>query len=149
MVIYVICNDVDRSTKAFKKVSPDAEGFKDCQQFFVVSVVVELRGSKSPGVISHRVDFTGVCFNGEDVTKGVVRGVSLNNDRSIRDPMSEDRCGGKGRFQEFEGTPSLVHEIPRSSLLGKPCEWNHNVRVPGDKSPVKVSEAQEDRKSVV
>ena len=29
--ILVICNNVDRSTGAFKKVSPDAEGFKDCQ----------------------------------------------------------------------------------------------------------------------
>ena len=25
----------------------------------------------------------------------------------------------------------------------KPCEWNHDVRVPGDKSLVKISEAQE------
>ena len=64
--ILVICNNVDRSTGAFKKMSPDMEGFKDCQQFFVVSVVVELRGSKSPEVISHGVDFTGVGFNGED-----------------------------------------------------------------------------------
>ena len=61
----------------------------------------------------------------------------------LRDPMSEDRCGGKGGLQEFKGTPSLVREIPRSSLPGKPCEWNHDIRVPGDKSPVKISEAQE------
>ena len=89
-------------------MSPDTEVFKDCQQFFVVSVVVELRGSKSPGVISHGVDFIGVGFNGEDGAKGVVRGVSLDNDRSIRDPMSEDRCGGKGGLQEFKGTPSSL-----------------------------------------
>ena len=94
--ILVICNNVDRSIGAFKKMLPDMEGFKDCQQFFVVGVVVELQGSKSLGVISHGVDFTGVCFNGEDGTKGIVRGVSLNNDRSIRDPMSENRCRGKG-----------------------------------------------------
>ena len=141
--ILVICNNVDRSTKAFKIMSPDTEGFKDCQQFFVVSVVVELQGSKSPRVISHGVDFTGVSFNGEDGAKGVVRGISLDNDRSIRDPMSEDRCGGKGELQEFKSTLSLVREIPWSSLPGKPCEWDHDVRVPGDKSLVKVSEAQE------
>ena len=67
-------------------------------------------------MVSHGVDFTGVCFNGEDGTKCIVRGVSLDSDRSIRDPMSDDRCGGKGGLQEFEGTPSLVHEIPRSSF---------------------------------
>ena len=44
----------------------------------------------------HWVDFAGVGLNGKDCPKGIVRSVCFNNDRTVRNPMSENRSGGEG-----------------------------------------------------
>ena len=47
--VLMIRDHVDRSTRAFEIVSPDMESIEDCQQFFVMSVVVEFRRTESAG----------------------------------------------------------------------------------------------------
>ena len=56
----------------------------------------------------HRVDLTGVSLNGENHTKGIVRGVGLNNDGFVGDPMSEDRGRGEGGLKGLKRLSSGI-----------------------------------------
>ena len=90
--VLMICDHIDWSTRTFEIVLPDTESIEDRQQFFVMSVVVEFRCTESAGMEGHRVDFTGIGLDGENGAKGIVRGVSLNNDQMVGNPVGEDRC---------------------------------------------------------
>ena len=79
--VLMIHDHIDRSTRTFEVVSPDMESIEDHQQFFLVSVIVEFWRTESAGMEGHGVDYTGIGLDGEDGTKGIVQGVSLNNDR--------------------------------------------------------------------
>ena len=70
--VLMIHDHVNRDTGTFKVVPPNVEGLKDCKEFLVVSVIIELWCCKCAGVKGHRVDLTGVSLNGEDRTKGIV-----------------------------------------------------------------------------
>ena len=118
--VLMICDHIDRSTRTFEVVSPDMESIEDHQQFFVMSVIVEFQRTESAGMEGHRVDFTRIGLDGENGAKGVVQGISLNNDRMVGNPMGEDRCRGKCRLQGFKRFPSRVGEIPWSTFSGKP-----------------------------
>ena len=85
--VLVIGDHIDRSCRAFKVVSPDTESFKDCKEFFVVGVVVQFGRGEGTGVESDRMYFIGFVRDGENGTESIVGGVSLNNDRTIRNPM--------------------------------------------------------------
>ena len=100
--VLMIRDHINQSTRAFEVVSPDTESIKDRQQFFVVSVIVEFQRTESAGIEGHRVDFTRVGLDGEDGTKGVVRGASLNNDWMVGNPVGEDRCRNECRLQGFK-----------------------------------------------
>ena len=117
--VLMIHDHIDWSTGTFEVVSPDTESIEDRQQFFVVSVIVEFRRTESVGMEGHRVDFTRIGLDGENGAKGVVRGVGLDNDQMVRNPMGEDGCGNKGRLQGFKQFPSGVGEIPQSTFSGK------------------------------
>ena len=104
----MIRDHVNRDTGTFEVVPPNAEGLKDSKEFLVVSVIIELRCHKGAGVEGHRVDFTGVSLNGEDHTKGIVRGVGLNNNGFVGDPMSEDRGRGEGGLKGLERLSSSI-----------------------------------------
>ena len=86
--ILVISDHIDRSCGAFKIVLPDMEGFKNSKEFFVMGVVVQFWRGEGTGVESDRMYFIRVIGDGENGTECIVGGVSLNNDRTIRDPMS-------------------------------------------------------------
>ena len=58
--VFMICDHVDWSTGTFKVVSPDTESLKDCEQFFVVGVIIEFWSTEGAGVESHGVDGTGI-----------------------------------------------------------------------------------------
>ena len=83
----MICDHIDWSTRTFEEVSPDTEGLKDCEQFFVMGVIVEFRGTEGAGMESHRVDFTGISLDGEDGTQSIIGSISVYDDRFIGDPM--------------------------------------------------------------
>jgi len=54
----VIGNDVYRKGGTVQIVAPDAESFKDGEEFLVVNIVVELRGIEGAGVEGDWVDFS-------------------------------------------------------------------------------------------
>ena len=97
--VLVIHDPVNRSAGTFEVVLPDMEGLKDSKEFLVMSIVVEFRSTEGAGMESHRVDFSGVGFNQQDGSESVVRGISLNNDRSVQNPMGQDGCRGKCGLQ--------------------------------------------------
>ena len=83
----MIHDHVDWSTRIFKEVLPDMESLKDCEQFFVMGVIVEFQGTEGAGMESHGVDFTGISLDGEDGTQSVIGSIGFYDDRFIRDPV--------------------------------------------------------------
>ena len=55
--VLMICDHVNWSTRAFEEVSPDTESLKDCEQFFVMGVIIEFWGTKGAGMESHSGGF--------------------------------------------------------------------------------------------
>ena len=139
--VLVIGNNIDRDTGTFKEVAPNTEGLKNSQEFFVMSVVVELRGSKSAGMESHRVDFTGVGLDGEDCTQSIVGGIGLDNNRLVWNPMCENRGGGKCGLEVFKGFSGGIGEVPFDTFAGEAGERNDDVGVIRDEAAVEIGEA--------
>ena len=119
--VLVACDHIDRSTGIFEEVSPDTEGFKDGKEFLVMSIVVEFWSTEGAGMESHGVDFPGVGFNRQDGSESVVRGIGLNNDGPVRNPMGQDGRGGECGLQGFKVLPSGNGEVPSGALMGEPC----------------------------
>ena len=53
-------------------------------------------------VESDRINFARAVLNQKNGTKSVVRGISFNNERSIRNPMRKYQSRGKSRLEGFE-----------------------------------------------
>ncbi|KIN95999.1 hypothetical protein M404DRAFT_164307, partial [Pisolithus tinctorius Marx 270] len=104
----------------FKVVVPGLEGFKNCKQFLIMGVIIQLRGHQSLGVKSNWVDLAVTAGDREDAGDGIVQSISLDSDRDPRDEV-----------------------IPRSPLVGKPSQWYNDVRIIKDKLVVKIGEAEE------
>jgi hypothetical protein len=85
----VVGDNIDWSSRTFKIMSPFLESLEDGQEFFIMSVVVKFRGSESTGMESHRVDFSIRERNGENCGNCIVRCISLNHYRSIRNPVGQ------------------------------------------------------------
>jgi hypothetical protein len=68
----VIGDHVHRSSAAFQVLMPVLEGLEDCEEFLVMSVVVEFCGVKGVGMESDRVNFTIRGVNGEDGGESIV-----------------------------------------------------------------------------
>ena len=78
---------------------PDFECFKNCEQFFVVDVIVEFRQGKSLRVKGNQMNFAvGRRYGGKDSSEGVVQSVCFNDKRCAWNPVSQDWCGGEGLF---------------------------------------------------
>ena len=140
--VLMICDHINRSTRTFKEVSTDTESLKDCEQFFVMGVIIEFQGTEGVGMESHRVDFTGISLDGEDGTQSVIRGIGFYDDRFIGDPVGQDRCGGESGFQGLEGFPGGISKVPQDTLAGQPGKQNHNVGIIGNEVAVKISKAK-------
>ena len=108
----MIRDHVDQSTGTFNEVSPDMESLKDCEQFFVVGVIIEFQGTEGVGMESHGVDFTGISLDGEDGTQRVIGSIGFYNDRFIGDPVGQDRCRDESGFQGLEGFPGSISKVP-------------------------------------
>ena len=140
--ILMICDHIDQSTRTFEEVSPDMESLKDCEQFFVMGVIIECRGTEGAGMESHRVDFTGISLDGEDSTQSIIGGIGFYDDRFIGDPVGQDRCRGESGFQGLEGFPGGIGKVPRDTLAGQLGKRNHDVGIIGNEAVVKISKAK-------
>src|SRR6266481_909688 len=81
----VIGDNVDWDSRALKVMSPTFEGFKDCEELFVVNVIVAFRFVKCSGMECNQVQVTGGSRNGKDGGECIVRGISLDCNGSVRD----------------------------------------------------------------
>jgi len=93
--------------------------------------------------VEHNRLFTIGASDGENTSNSIVRGISFNGERSIGDPMSKDRSGGKGLLQGVESRATLIGEIPRRSLVGQVGERNNNVGVIMNEVMVEVGKSEE------
>ena len=138
----MIHDHVDRSTRTFEEVSPDTESLKDCEQFFVVGVIIEFWVTEGAGMEIHGVDFTRISLDGEDGTQTIIGGISFYDDRFIGDPVGQDRCRGESGFQGLEGFPGGISKVPQDTLVGQLGKQNHDVGIIGNEAVVKISEAK-------
>ena len=115
--VLVIGDHIHWSCKALKVVTPVAEGLKDCKEFLVMSVIIQLWRGHGVGVECNWSEFTIRVCDGEDASDSIVRGIGFNSEWSIRDPMSKDRSRGKGLLQGVESGATLIREVPWSSLV--------------------------------
>ena len=80
-------------------------------------IVIELWGSEGLGVKSDQVDFGVIQRYDKNGSKGIVRGISFEDDLCVWNPMSQYRSGGEGFFEHFEGFSALWSEIPNNFLF--------------------------------
>ncbi|KIK81462.1 hypothetical protein PAXRUDRAFT_156070, partial [Paxillus rubicundulus Ve08.2h10] len=102
-------------------MAPGAKCFLDGEELFVMGVIVEFRSGEGPGVEHNQ------AADGKDASDGVVRGISLNDDRGVRHPMCQNRSGGEGIFQ-----------VPESRAA-----FNNNVGVVINETTIEVGETEE------
>ena len=113
--VLMICDHVDWSTGTFEEVLPDMESLKDCEQFFVVGVIIEFRGTEVAGMESHRVDLTGISLDGEDGTQSVIRSIGFYDDRFIGTQWVRTGAEMKADFKawkDFQVALVKFHRIP-------------------------------------
>ena len=67
----------------------------------------------------------------------IVQDISFHDELSIRNPMSEDRYGGKCFLERVESISTREVKLPRNILLGEACQWNNNVQVVENELAVK------------
>jgi len=89
-----------------------------------MDIVVEFWGRKSPGVECNRVQFAIGSCDENDSGKCIVRGISLNCNLSVQNPMGKDQSCGESLFKCFKGIVALIREKPGGTLVGKTCKWN-------------------------
>ena len=92
---------------------------------------------------SDRVEMTIFGGDGEDCREGIVRGISFDDDRSVRDPVSKYRGSGECFFEYVEGFAGLLGELIRDPLTGKTSEGDHDIGVVENEPSIKVGEAEE------
>src|SRR5882724_5674539 len=105
--------------------------------------IVGFQGRKSPGVECNRVQVAIGSCNGKDSGECIVRGVSLDCNLSVRDPMGKDWSCGESLFKCFKGGMALIGEMPGGTLAGKTHEWNCDFGVSINETTVEIGKAEE------
>ena len=99
----VIGDNVNWDSRTLKVMSPMFEGFENCEELFVMNVIVAFRFVKCSGMECNQVQVAGGSRNGKDSSECIVRGVSLDCNGGVRDPMREDRSCGESLLECIEG----------------------------------------------
>ena len=115
----MIGDDIDWSQCAFEVMMPYTESFENGQEFFIMSVVVQLGGAKGVGMKSHRMNFTIISNNRENCHQGIVRSIGFNDDLLVRNPMGEDGSSGEGNLKFIKGRLTPVGPLPGHIFAGK------------------------------
>ena len=89
------------------------------------------------------MEFTIRAMERKDTGNGVVRGISLNHDRGVRNPMGKDRCGGESGLEGVESVTTVIGEVPGGTLAGQVGEQNDKIGIIIYKAAVKVSKPKE------
>ena len=92
-----------------------------------MGVIVQLRGSQSPGVVHDWTNLSVGTGDRQDASDSVVRGISFHDDRGIWNEVSEYGRSGEGVLESVEGMSTVLREVPRSIFPGELGERDHNV----------------------
>src|SRR5438309_11034083 len=91
---------------------------------------------------SDRVEMTIFGGDGEDCREGIVRGISFDDDRSVRDPVSKYWGSGECFFEYVEGFTGLLGELIRDPLTSEMSEGDHNIGVVKNETSIEIGEAK-------
>ncbi|KIJ19509.1 hypothetical protein PAXINDRAFT_69045, partial [Paxillus involutus ATCC 200175] len=127
--IFMVHDDVDRSARAFKVVTPMAEHLVDSQQFLIMGVIVEFRGCQGSGVEHNGTEFLIRTTDGEDSCDGIVQSIGLDSNGTVRNPMSKDGCCGKGFLEFIESRTTGVVKGPGSVFSGEVIENEATIKI--------------------
>src|SRR5882724_1519340 len=94
-----------------------------------MDIIVEFWGRKGLGVECNGVQITIGSHDGKDSGECIFRGISLDCNLSVWDPMGKDWHCGESLFKCFKGRMALIREIPRVTLAGKMHKWNCDFRI--------------------
>src|SRR5882724_375548 len=108
-----------------------------------MDIVIEFQGRKCPGVECNRVQVAIGSRNGKDSGECIIRGVSLDCNLSVRDPMGKDQSCGESLFKCFKGGMALIREMPGGTLAGKTREWDRDFGISVDEMTVEIGKAEE------
>src|SRR5882724_10523931 len=108
-----------------------------------MDIVIEFWGRKSPGVECNRVQVAIGSRNGKDSSECIVRGISLDCNLSVWDPMGKDRSCCESLFKCFKGGLALIGEMPWGTLVGKMHERDCDFGISVDETTVEVGKAKE------
>ena len=139
----MVGDDVNQSYRAFKIMVPRPKSLVDSEELLVMGVIVELWSRQSLGIVGDRPDLLIRTTNGENASDGIVRGICLHDDRSVWNPMGEDRHGGEGVFEVLEGRATGVTEVPENTFVGEADERSDDTGVIIYTMPVEIHKAKE------
>src|SRR5882724_4353649 len=108
-----------------------------------MDIVIEFRGRKCPGMECNRVQIAIGSCNGKDSGECIVRGISLDCNLSVRDPMGKDRSCGESLFECFKSRMALIGEMPWGTLAGKTHERDCDFGISIDETTVEIGKAEE------
>jgi len=77
-----------------------------------MGVLIELWSRQSLRVVGNGAYLLIWTTDREDASDSIVRGVSLYNHQSVRDPMGQDRSGGESLLELAEGRETGVTKAP-------------------------------------
>src|SRR5882724_8105158 len=108
-----------------------------------MDIVIEFRGRKCPGMECNRVQVAIGSRNGKDSGECIVRGISLNCNLSVWDPMGKDRSCGESLVKCFKGRMALIREMPGGTLSGKTHKQDCDFRMSINEMTVEIGKAEE------
>ena len=96
--VLVVGDHIDQRGRTLEVVSPVLEGLEDGQELLVMGIIVQLRGSQSPRIVSNRSELIIGANNGQNASNGngIVQGIGLDHKRNVRNPMSENQSRSEG-----------------------------------------------------
>src|SRR6266481_5470576 len=83
------------------------------------------------------------CRNGKYGCEFIVRGISLDFNWGIRQPVGEDWSHSESLLQGLEGCTALISKVPGNTLVGEPHKWNCDLGIFVNEATVEVGESKE------
>src|SRR6266481_237996 len=108
-----------------------------------MNIIVAFWLMKHAGMEGNRMQLARRCHNGKYGCECIVRGISLDCDWGVQQPVGENWSHSESILQGLEGRTALISKVPSSTLAGELCEWNCDLGVFVNEVMVKVGESEE------
>src|SRR6266481_8327309 len=108
-----------------------------------MNVIVAFQLVKHAGMEVNWVQLARRCHNGKYSCECIVRGIGLNCNWGIWQPVGEDWSHSESLLQGLEGCMALIGKVPGNTLVGEPHKWNCDLGIFVNEAMVKVGESEE------